>query len=198
MNLPVVMDPIEVAMLEGGRKVSKRFMAWATRPGFDRATAMDRYDQTKPSKWCKLQMGDLLWVQEPAWFPEGRTPGSQVHYRSTDPATGILWSPSNHMPRWASRCTFVIASKRIELLHSISDDDCFAEGLETFGRDDGERMFCNPLAPNEAGNRLFAFGSLWKHQYGAPCWDANPPVVVIEFTVHWCNIDAVQKAMKAA
>ncbi len=78
------------------------------------------------------------------------------------------WTPSIHMPRWASRITLEITDVRVERLNSISDTDANAEGVSA-----------DPLSPAR-----YVFGSLWQSIYGADnpqSWQANPWVWVIEF-----------------
>ncbi|MCA6998174.1 ASCH domain-containing protein [Dickeya solani] len=82
------------------------------------------------------------------------------------------WTPSIHMPRWASRITLEITGVRVERLNSISEEDARAEGAQP-----------SPYAitPPEAVYRV-GFRNLWKSIYGAESWQANPWVWVIEFT----------------
>lgn len=62
----------------------------------------------------------------------------QCHYLATDPTPelnigedppGVRWSPSVHMPRWASRITLEVTDVRVERVQDISDGDCCDEGL---------------------------------------------------------------------
>jgi hypothetical protein len=69
------------------------------------------------------------------------------------------------MPRWASRITLAIVGVRVERLTSISNEDCFAEGLP---------------ADTTKGNRTW-FGDLWEEINGRGSWDRNPWVWVVEF-----------------
>lgn len=43
------------------------------------------------------------------------------------------WTPSVHMPRWASRIDLVNTNIRVERLQEISTMDCVAEGYNSFG-----------------------------------------------------------------
>ncbi|BEL80113.1 hypothetical protein SM12BL3_14200 [Serratia marcescens] len=75
---------------------------------------------------------------------------------------GHSWSPSIHMPRWASRITLEITAVRVERLQNISEADAIAEG--------GTEHF-----------NIDWFGPLWASIYGVDSWNANPWVWVIEF-----------------
>lgn len=76
------------------------------------------------------------------------------------------WTPSIHMPRWASRITLEITNVRIERLHSINEADARAEGVTAAS------------GPVEA---QLAFYEIWRAIYGNDEWKANPWVWVIEF-----------------
>ncbi|WLH85992.1 hypothetical protein [Pseudomonas sp. FP2338] len=110
------------------------------------------------------------------------------------------WTPSIHMPRWASRILLEITDVRVERLQDISEDQCIAEGIHPvpktnehshqFWRDyhlSGDGTFC-VRTPKES------FKSLWCHVAGGSfpkgeaaykasphSWDANPWVWVVEF-----------------
>lgn len=127
-------------------------------------------------------VGDRLWVRE-TWTSDGadiqrvlmaqRKIPIRCLYRA-NPAdakrvgTTFKWTPSIHMPRWASRITLEIIELRAERLQNISDTDSVSEGI-----------------PNGAYaiNPRESFRSLWddiNSQRGFG-WDANPWVWVIEF-----------------
>ena len=108
----------------------------------------------------------------PRWF--------QPHYRATDPPPeleigtgepGVIWKPSIHMPRWASRITLEITEVRVQRLHEISDEDCMAEGIT-----DNEALvgqISNPW--------VTAYASLWEAIHGAGAWGLNPWVWAVTF-----------------
>ena len=120
---------------------------------------------------CPLgQVGDRLWVRE-TWagphaydhLPPRLVPANtRFHYAATEDRGGLLWRPSIHMPRVASRITLAITEVRLERLQQIRNCDCVLEGVD-------DRL---ELARNK-------FQSLWNQIYGN--WDANPWVWVIEF-----------------
>ena len=85
------------------------------------------------------------------------------------------WTPSIHMPRWASRITLEITDVRVERLNSISESDALAEG------------FTSTVQLTESGDDYTGsypsekFSNTWQSIYGAENWDANPWVWVIVF-----------------
>lgn len=141
------------------------------------------------------EVGDRLWVRETF----------RVHSRATDVATLVYkaseqqswtqqthrvpiekcikqavidkWTPSIHMPRWASRITLEITGVRVERLQDISRVDAIAEGgpqshpsIDAVSQDYGFPDFSRSW-----------FGQTWWSIYGEESWQANPWVWVIEF-----------------
>ncbi|HEN3636831.1 TPA: hypothetical protein U5E40_001429 [Yersinia enterocolitica] len=129
---------------------------------------------------CPLgKPGDQLWVREA--FATGLCTKSTLAYRAThkteDLEEGwgetIKWTPSIHMPRWASRINLLITGVRAERLNDISEQDARAEGVKAW-RGPAEEL---------VGGKL-AFFELWDSIYGqkeGENWQANPWVWVIEF-----------------
>jgi hypothetical protein len=135
--------------------------------------------------------GDRLWVRETfcqklddddmfVYNADGNLDASCCYYRAdlidVDFPAGGGWSPSIHMPRWASRITLEITGVRVERLNEISDDDAFAEGvLPNWAGPRSGFSIKNP-APSGA-----AFADLWESINGPGSWAANPWVWVVEF-----------------
>ncbi|HDK5223748.1 TPA: hypothetical protein PS698_002154 [Escherichia coli] len=88
---------------------------------------------------------------------------------SSKPAEG--WTPSIHMPRWASRILLEITDVRVERLHDMSEADAKAEGASPV---------TYKITPPEAVYRV-GFGDIWRGIYGQENWLSNPWVWVIEF-----------------
>ncbi|KWN77099.1 hypothetical protein [Burkholderia stagnalis] len=93
-------------------------------------------------------------------------------FQALDAKESRGWSPSIHMPRWASRIMLEITGVRAQRLQSISVEDCIAEGMATSLR---EHDACIALRDD--------YHALWdglnaKRGYD---WDANPWVWVVEF-----------------
>lgn len=141
------------------------------------------------AKHCPYgQPGDRIWVRETY----------RVHGKATDVATLVYrasvrnswteqthrvpvevcnkpvsekWTPSIHMPRWASRILLEITDVRVERLRDMSEADAKAEGASP-------AMY--KITPPEAVYRV-GFGDIWRSIYGQDNWLSNPWVWVIEF-----------------
>lgn len=130
------------------------------------------------------QQGDRIWVRETFRVHSRATDVATLVYRASvrnswteqthrvpvavcnKPATPEKWTPSIHMPRWASRILLEIIDVRVERLNSITESDAEAEGVTDTG-------FGDLLVDG--------FRYLWKSIYGDDSWQANPWVWVIEF-----------------
>ncbi|MEF8259316.1 hypothetical protein U9949_14045 [Escherichia coli] len=141
------------------------------------------------AKHCPYgQPGDRIWVRETY----------RVHGKATDVATLVYrasvrnswteqthrvpvevcnkpvsekWTPSIHMPRWASRILLEITDVRVERMHDMSEADAKAEGATPA---------TYKITPPEAVYRV-GFGDIWRSIYGQDNWLSNPWVWVIEF-----------------
>ncbi|MCX2942900.1 hypothetical protein ORG37_07280 [Rahnella perminowiae] len=142
---------------------------------------------------CPLgQPGDQLWVRE-AIFPAPLELQSippretlwNIAYRDGKQLEKLApaaynptiynyerWTPSIHMPRWASRIDLLITGVRVERLNDISQEDAKSEGC-CYGRGGG--------VPDLAVSPTDHFPTLWESIYGIKSWAANPWVWVIEF-----------------
>ncbi|HBM2814562.1 TPA: morphogenetic protein [Enterobacter hormaechei] len=135
--------------------------------------------------------GDRIWVRE-TWAEAGAgAPDLKLyradypehvpaHYENVPPADEIRWTPSIHMPRWASRLTLEITCVRVERLNSISQEDAQAEGMELTG---WRPTYSDPDSGGEVWTPYDNFAQLWESIYGEESWKANPWVWVIEFKV---------------
>lgn len=128
-------------------------------------------------------VGDRIWVRE-TWAEAGASAPDlklyranypehvPTHYENVPPADEIRWTPSIHMPRWASRLTLEITGVRVERLRDLNEEDAKSEGI----------------TPPSGGvlpgwEYRINFRELWMSIYGAYNWEANPWVWVIEFKV---------------
>ena len=195
---PIIFSGPMVQALLAGRKTQTRRVAW----GKERRLVKDAehydvlgwswredagdglYYGAPPSLWQRVQPGDRLWVREThyVWVAhQAPAGGSVILYRADTPYAPTAWTPSIHMPRWASRLTLVVTATRIERLQEITKADVAAEGItEREGKS---------LAGVVAGWHE-PFADLWDSLHGDGSWDANPAVVVVTFTVHQSNADA--------
>lgn len=131
-------------------------------------------------------VGDRIWVRETFnafWLDndviqeikDGVSLASELcdykadYSDSSKPAEG--WTPSIHMPRWASRILLEITDVRVERLHDMSEADAKAEGASPA---------TYKITPPEAVYRV-GFGDIWRGIYGQENWLSNPWVWVIEF-----------------
>jgi hypothetical protein len=96
------------------------------------------------------------------------------------------WTPSIHMPRWASRITLGVTGIRVERLQEISEQDAIAEGLLAWQSNALEPVYYGVSLADvwEADPRL-TYKRLWSSIYTkrGHSWDSNPWVWVIEFSV---------------
>lgn len=141
-------------------------------------------------------VGDLLYVRETfrcnGWAADVAT----IFYKASErksytemhelfPVEGkkqlkvsSVWTPSIHMPRWASRLTLKVTGVRVERVQDISEQDAAREGFE--GWDDDVTGGCTPFGE---------FSEVWCGIYGEESWNRNDWVWVIDFEVIHQNVD---------
>ena len=142
--------------------------------------------------------GDRIWVRETFRVHSRATDVATLVYKASvrnswteqthrvpvsvcnKPATPEKWTPSLHMPRWASRILLEITDVRVERLNAISEEDARAEGIIDGGcLNCGEPEPCGCANPEPDATDAFAY--LWQSIYGQENWNANPWVWVISF-----------------
>ncbi|CNJ54133.1 phage-like protein [Yersinia rohdei] len=138
---------------------------------------------------CPLgKPGDQLWVRECFRVHSRATDVATLVYRASErhswteqtrrvpvsdcnrPVSPEKWTPSLHMPRWASRINLLITGVRVERLNTISTGDAMAEGY--------------PAEREATGGPLDAwlwFRDLWDGIYPDNTFEVNPWVWVINF-----------------
>ncbi|HED9570188.1 TPA: hypothetical protein R6Q18_000249 [Klebsiella pneumoniae] len=143
-------------------------------------------------------VGDRIWVREAFRVHSRATDVATLVYKASErnswteqthrvpvavcnkPATPEKWTPSLHMPRWASRILLEITDVRVERLNAISEEDARAEGIIDGGcLNCGEPEPCGCANPEPDATDAFAY--LWQSIYGQENWNADPWVWVIEF-----------------
>lgn len=130
-------------------------------------------------------VGDRMWVREAHAFmpktayalPKAISPADPdmaAYYREGFDRSGkIIWRPSIHMPRWASRITLEVTEVRVQRLQEISEEDARAEGVQKVFAEDGNEVI--------EWSFLQSFGALWNSLHGPGAWEANPWVVAVTF-----------------
>ncbi|EKM0364278.1 hypothetical protein PTT43_002920 [Cronobacter turicensis] len=133
-------------------------------------------------------VGDRLWVREAFRVHSLATDLATLVYKASErnswteqthrvpveqcnkPVSPFNFTPSIHMPRWASRITLEITGVRVERLRDLSEEDARAEGI-------------TPPAGGVLPGWKYRinFRDLWISIYGADNWEANPWVWVVEF-----------------
>lgn len=195
--------PMVRALLAGTKTQTRRVVKITHRtPGL--AACLEPADPawTRPSVAAELcpygVTGDRLWVRE-TWRYRGigecwsGTVRAGFVYRATENVDGIgePWRSSRYMPRFASRIRLEVTGVRVERLQDVSQDDCYAEGVEPprcpkcgCTRRDCVAHFDHGLCglPTPC-HEVFAYRALWESINGAGSWDANPWVWVIGFKV---------------
>jgi hypothetical protein len=153
--------------------------------------------------------GDRLWVRE-TWHPDPEDDGTWAYtqwagckgsplsdiprkfqkpehciYREGWDSVDLVWRPSIHMPRWASRILLEITSVRVERLQEISEADAIAEGIErhpehpTLWRRGPLHGDQNTVSVTNFPR--LAYRSIWERINGHESWTGNPWVWVVEF-----------------
>ncbi|HBV6573000.1 TPA: hypothetical protein MD371_000417 [Klebsiella pneumoniae] len=143
--------------------------------------------------------GDRIWVREAFRVHSRATDVATLVYKASErnswteqthrvpvavcnkPATPEKWTPSLHMPRWASRILLEITDVRVERLNAISEEDATAEGVPPAGSllPDYPGTFLTPKG--DFATAKVAFQRLWESIYGEESWKANGWVWVISF-----------------
>lgn len=162
------------------------------------------------SGWQKVVKGDRLWVRENAqlrsvgpgrgevciaYQADGRMGEVFPHFlkpNEKNPFSAVSWSPSIHLPRWASRLTLVVTGTKIERVQSITMEDQIAEGLPFRPRAKAEHVMA--AAIRVADELAPKWERLWRSLNGDASWEANPWVVAISFEVVRKNIDELARA----
>ena len=112
------------------------------------------------------------------------------------------WTPSIHMPRWASRLTLKITNVRVERVQDISEEDAKDEGIfftdygigKYAGQRPGWSHKKNDHQDQCLGSAKWGFASLWESIYNN--WNDNPWVWIYNFKVIQANVDDVIRGMK--
>ena len=132
-------------------------------------------------------IGDRLWVRE-TWMQDHSSEQQHALHKASwgNTPEGQRWTPSIHMPRWASRITLEITGVRVERVQEITEEDAKVEGVESVMFQNEQFWKAYGSNPIPGGGELTAtrlaaqsFRTLWQSIYAN--WDANPWVWVHEF-----------------
>jgi hypothetical protein len=214
---PIIFSaPMVCAILEGRKTQTRRTLKYQPidvrrvfmKPEINMSYVENAHGVEIPHWPCPYgKPGDRLWVRETHeayYVSRGETSYSAgVKYRADDEKRLISidaltyqklnstdskgWTPSIHMPRWASRINLEITGIRVERLQDISEQDAMAEGIENVGG----KFSCSPWRnyriskPGEMNMHCASpqrsYMTLWESINGAGSWNINPWVWVIEF-----------------
>jgi hypothetical protein len=138
---------------------------------FARRLDVDPAEEPSKARHYALYRADGTSLDEPHWHSY---PGR--------------WTPSIHMPRWASRITLEITGVRVQRLNCIADADAIAEGARWFDAIPvgplGSRDRWSMGEPETTDECLhsprLAFANLWEKLHGEGAWDVKPSPWV------WC------------
>lgn len=204
-DFPIIYSDAMVRALLDGRKAMTRRLAWHRGDGSEAVLSTEDRPAARPTLWQDVKPGDRLWVRE-NWKPHSiyadrkprDIPVSNVFYRADGgyAPSNSPWIPSIHMTRWASRLTLSVTAVRREPIQAITDDDattegCFFDRMADCWAADTEQPLRRKTGATSARG---AFYCLWIYLHGEQAWAANPDVMAISFTVHRCNIDALEIA----
>lgn len=234
---PIIMSGPMIRTLLEGRKTQTRRLAWSD-PSWPQYLASEHLEDyelrgwkceeqptgmflvRKPTIWHKVKPGDLLWVREnfcdtTLYAPVNKLKKDRVHYAADGKKAEWRYSPSIHMPRWASRLTLEVADVCLQRLQDISEEDAIAEGASSrpscFGcgrHAQGWSMDWSRIGSVAEGSTLSeadialgsarsAFGNFinglhdkdWHIKNTSSLWEDNPEVIALTFRVHHCNVN---------
>lgn len=131
------------AILDGRKTQTRRIVKnvmldngiWLKKPTKTRSGTTTHVLDAPKHNLCPLgKIGDRLYVREA--FKAGVCTESTIAYKATHKPSDleegwyeeIKWTPSIHMPRWASRITLEIIDVRVERLKDAGDTEFKAEG----------------------------------------------------------------------
>lgn len=166
-------------------------------PDGTRRAVFDHHTEEPFSVRCPYgNPGDRVWIRE-TWRVVSAAEGD-IGYRATESyqrflsegdrewwkrweakswgKAGAVWCPAIYMPRWASRLSREIVSTRVERLHSITEADAKAEGVEAVNGHEERGAWYGRGPSHREG-----FAQVWWDINGRESLAANPYVWVITF-----------------
>lgn len=185
-SAPMVRALLAGTKTQTRRPVKRMALEWLESCGF-----APEYVALPENDLCPYGYG-RMWVRETWAAPHAYdhlTPrlipqDARLHFSANEHRGGLLWRPSIHMPRWASRITLEITGVRVERLQEISEADAVAEGVrpDPGGRQDDDAAGFYRIGPVRGDSFPIArYAVLWESINGPGSWDANPWVWVVGF-----------------
>lgn len=143
---------------------------------------------TMSAHWCDVLRSGTA---DPEEMTQARKFACDYRADRADKPYPFKWTPSIHMPRWASRLTLRVTDVRVQRVKDITEDDARAEGAQRFDAIPVGRLgsparwsMGTPTTTDQClGTPRFAFGNAWEKAYGQAAWDSNPYVWAISFEV---------------
>lgn len=168
-------DAMVRAVLSGAKTQTRRFkVAWE--PG-DRLYVRERWRINAVGRWGTHDRPEP-WLQAEVEYGNHERRFCDISDEQYDAAVRYFkrhrngsFSPSIHMPRWASRITLLVKAVREERLQDITEGGVFAEGC---------------IVSDETDQRPFVvFAALWDSIYkkDGQRWSDNPLVKVTDFEI---------------
>lgn len=187
--------PMIQAILEGRKTQTRRILS--PQPDIVQQGIIGPLNSAGNLLVCKHgQPNDRLWVRETHYivYAQGNKNNHaiEIDYKADPNYTRRMcpqkWSPSIHMPRWASRILLQVKATSVERLQDISANDAIAEGIEYADSILGRRWRCytkpDSWYPDGKDTApIHSFQSLWNSINGDFAWNDNPWVWKIEFNV---------------
>lgn len=140
--------------------------------------------EADPFCWCCPPCpapGEYHYVEYRADTNAPRPGGWDAVLDESDKEEAPKWTPSIHMPRWASRISLTVEDTRVERLQDITEEDAKAEGVEPFPKDPEGDCWAD-------GTHRTAFEYLWGKLNGFDgepkargTWKSNPWVWRVQF-----------------
>ncbi|HDY8008063.1 TPA: hypothetical protein ACGUOU_000655 [Vibrio vulnificus] len=143
--------------------------------------------------WNDHELSYAEWVgceMSSRFLPDALKVNEHCLYKA-DCKIDMKWTPSIHMPRWASRLTLKVTDVRIERVQDITEEQAIKEGINKHHQ---IPAFKSPIGYHTSP--AYAYEELWNSIYGN--WDENPYVWVVEFEVIRQNVDQYLQSIKNA
>lgn len=205
MEKPIIFNTEMVKAILAGRKTQTRRMAEDLLPVRNssgkivgRTSLAHEVENGFINDYAPYPVGTKLWVKETFIHIDDENDsydgmGSTTYYRADQghkdeleiQRMGLKWTPSIHMPRWASRIMLEVVSVKCERVQAISEADALAEGVGVFDEVINHPPLYLDYVLDEYWLRTAAesFKTLFISIYGIEEMAKNPWVWVYEFKV---------------